>query len=307
MKLTSINARVDRSGKHNDRNFNYEESDHIKPELTCFNRTWNYAMDDSISFRDAELNFYTQEFSEHLDRINEKYIEYRKPNRIKSMEEYYCCRRSQPEDRIIQVGNYKDSINPDDLWDLANDYRREFNKRFYPNCQILTMALHADETTPHVHIRRVWCATDKDGYKYVNQTKALEELGYKMYNSSRYENAKKRFTCEDRLMLYNIAKEYYSDLNISDPEHRCHIDIRNYKLAEAVKTEKQIEDKYNDFEKNINALFAFYKNTGVFNDEKELEELLSLPRFEALSKMHEIFIERLPSLSGKELDTDLLR
>ena len=307
MKLTSINGRLDRSGRHNDRNFDIKGSEHINADLTRFNRTWNFSMDDDISFREAELSFYEQTFAEHLERVNEGYLKARKPECVKTMEDYYSSRRSQPEDRIIQIGNYKDTLDPDDLWDLANDYRRTFNERFYPNCQIITMALHVDEATPHIHIRRVWCAADKDGFKHVNQTKALSELGYNVSNSSRYDNAKKQFTCEDRQMLYDIAKDYYSDLDITNPERRIHFDIKSFKLSEAAKTEQRIDDKKNDLEKNTAALIAFYKESGVFNDDRELKEILSLPRPESFSKMHELFMERISSIGGREADLEYLR
>ena len=62
---------------------------------------------------------------------------------------------------------------------------------------ILSIALHADETSPHVHIRRVWDYTDRDGLTRLGQAKALEAAGVPLPDHGksvgRYNNRKMSF------------------------------------------------------------------------------------------------------------------
>ena len=62
-----------------------------------------------------------------------------------------------------------------------------------PNVKFLDLALHMDEGgAPHVHVRKVWVALDKDGEMYVSQRKALEDMRIQRPNpdkkNSRYNN-----------------------------------------------------------------------------------------------------------------------
>ena len=316
MKLTSINARVDRAGIHNDRNFDYEYAEHINAEKTPKNKVWNHTGNNTLTFRQAELAFYEQHFSEYLDKINQKYLSWRQPGNTKTMEEYYASRQSRPEDRIIQIGRYNDGIDPDELWAIATQYRNMFNKVYSPNCTIISMALHVDEETPHIHIRRVWTATDKDGLSYVNQKDALKELGFLNPAEGRFNNAKVDFTREDRQLLYQISKEYCYDIGIDRPEKKKHLDTRTFKFREDAERESRISAMLKELSEReascreretcldhcLDRLIGFYLDSGLFEDEEELESLKKATKYEMAVQMHDLFMQRIGTFSGREQD-----
>ena len=316
MKLTSINGRVDHIGTHNDRNFNVELADHICAEKTKNNRTWNYLENDEISFREAELLYYEQQFTDHLEAVNRKYLKHTQPQFVKTLEQYYESRRTQPEDRIIQIGDAHKSIDPDTLWEIGMEYKDLFNRMYSPSCRIITMALHNDEATPHIHIRRVWSSFDKHGNRYVNQKGALRDLGFSNCHNSRFENAKIDFSKEDRDMLYQISRDRCKDVEIVSPQKKEHINVRDYKFREDAERERRIdaknlelkereesiENKLSLLDDHLSRLIEFYDNSGLFTDEEEREELAKKSKFDMINAMHELFMERVSSLGEREID-----
>lgn len=212
MKLTFKNKRADANGRHNDRNFDVSKSDHIDRERSDGNRYYTYNGNHDDTFRDVELGFYRERFAKYVDAQNLRNAENRHKGRHKTIEQYYTGRYTRPEDLVIQVGGVKDgSIPPEKLWDACEEYRRRFDEKYGERCKILTMALHADEATPHVHVRRVWISDDRNGLERVNQGKALESLGFDRPDMTKPEdmknNAKQAFTASDRQMFRDICKE----------------------------------------------------------------------------------------------------
>lgn len=323
MKLTSINGRVDHIGTHNDRKFNVELADHICAEKTKDNKTWNYLENDEISFREAELLYYEQNFTDHLEEINKRYIKNAQPQHIKTIEQYYESKRTQPEDRIIQIGDAHKSIDPDTLWEIGMEYKDLFNRMYSPSCRIITMALHNDEATPHIHIRRVWLSFDKSGNRYVNQKGALRDLGFSNCHNSRFENAKIDFSKEDRDMLYQISRDRCKDIEIVSPQKKEHLNVRDYRLQENMERERRIEanlaeikevkkqidinntileENLSKIEYHLSNIIEFYDNSGFFADEEEREELAKKPIYDMISTMHELFMERVSALGEREID-----
>ena len=54
MKISSINARIDRAGKHNDRNFDISRAPHIDGEKISENLYWTYNGDMEHTFAEVE-------------------------------------------------------------------------------------------------------------------------------------------------------------------------------------------------------------------------------------------------------------
>ena len=52
-------------------------------------------------------------------------------------------------------------------------------QQFGQNFKILDGALHMDESTPHIHVRSVFVAPNKDGDLMPNQSQALTAMGFK--------------------------------------------------------------------------------------------------------------------------------
>ena len=103
------------------------------------------------------------------------------------------------------------------------------------------MALHVDEETPHVHVRRVWMVEDEHGNEYVSETKALEELGEPLLDShrpqSKINNPKITMTQTDIELFRDICRERGIDVEIGK-DKKEHLSTLDYKL---MKRQEEIE------------------------------------------------------------------
>lgn len=245
MRVTTINARTDRGGKHNDRNFDICKSSHICASRTNDNKYYTYNGDMESTFEQLEKQFYEENFMSHIEKQNQKNKEAGHSERNRTLDQYYRHNYSRPEDRILQIGNIKEHASAEELWDCALEYAIKFNDQFGDYCKILDMALHVDEATPHVHIRRVWLAEDKNGDAYVSQTKALHKMGFQNQNTSKWTNEKTEFTRLDRRLFYEICRERGLKVEIDNPVRRKHLSIPEYKKAmdELGEMERTIEQK----------------------------------------------------------------
>ena len=81
----------------------------------------------------------------------------------------------------------------------------------FPNAKILDFAVHLDETTPHVHMRKVWLAQDEYGDLYINQNQAFKEMEIERPHpekpQGRYNNPKMVYSEICREKFIEIAKE----------------------------------------------------------------------------------------------------
>lgn len=231
MRLTTQNARKDRGGKHNDRNYNIKNSTHIDSSKSEGNKYYTYNGDTESTFEQLEKQFYEENFLSHIEKQNERNKKGGHSKRNMTLDQYYRHDFSRPEDRILQIGNIKEHASAEVLWDCALEYARQFNDRFGGHCKILDMALHVDEATPHVHIRRVWISEDKDRDLCVSQTKALHKMGFQNRNTSKWSNEKTEFTHMDRQIFYTICKDRGLKVEIDNPVKRKHLSIPEYKKA----------------------------------------------------------------------------
>ena len=75
----------------------------------------------------------------------------------------------------------------------------------------MDIAIHNSESVPHAHIRRVWCATGKDGLLEVSQAKALEQLGIERPDptkkETRHNNRKQTFSKMERKIALECARQ----------------------------------------------------------------------------------------------------
>ena len=161
MKVTNRCARKDKAGKHNDRNFNLVNAPHIDQSKVNQNKYWTYNGDQEHSFAEVEKEFYARHFTDFIDVQNKKNSESRHKDRNKTLDSYYHGARTRPEDQLLQIGDKNNHATPEELWECAMTYMERFDQIYGDKCKILDMALHLDETTPHVHIRRVWIAEDE--------------------------------------------------------------------------------------------------------------------------------------------------
>ena len=231
MRATSHNARAGKDGaysaKHNDRQFNLDNAEHIDQSKTSQNITGEWTR-TGISFEESEKRYYEEHFRAFLDFQNAKYEAHRNKRDQKTMDEYRKSKRTCPEETIYQIGRKDDTISPELLSSIVGK-QIAWEARNFPNVKILDYAMHVDEQgAPHVHVRKVWIAHDKSGNLRVNQNGALEEMGIKRPDlckpQNRYNNPKMTYTRDCRQHLIEVCRSYGIEIE-TDPLEKSKIGL----------------------------------------------------------------------------------
>lgn len=216
MRATIHNGRTSHLGaftpKHNDRNFNISHAEHIDPERVKDNRYWNWTGNPETTFEAAEIAFYEKHISAHLEAQNSKYMAQRHAERVRSMDEYRRSPQTCPEEVILMIGKAGDTI-PADMMARIIQEQINWEQRQFPGVKVLNVALHMDEQgAPHIHERRAWVYTDRDGNLAISQNKALEQMGVELPNPDkprgRFNNRKQVFSRMCREHLLQVCREH---------------------------------------------------------------------------------------------------
>ena len=216
MRATIHNGRTSHLGaftpKHNDRNFNIKNAEHIDPERVKDNRYWNWTGNPETTFEAAEQAFYEKHIQKHLDAQNARYRAQRHAERAKTMDEYRKSPQTCPEEVILQIGKMGDTI-PADMMARIIQEQINWEQQQFPGVKVLDVALHMDEQgAPHIHERRAWVYTDKDGNFAISQSRSLEQMGVELPNPnkprSRFNNRKMTFSRMCREHLLQICREH---------------------------------------------------------------------------------------------------
>lgn len=241
MRATIHNGRTSHLGaftpKHNDRSFNISHAEHIDPERVKLNRYWNWTGKE-ITFEDAEIAFYEKHIRRHLDAQNARYRAQRHAERAKTMDEYRKSPQTCPEEVILQIGKMGDTI-PADMMARIIQEQINWEQQQFPGVKVLDVALHMDEQgAPHIHERRAWVYTDKDGNLAISQNKALEQMGVELPNPdkprSRFNNRKQVFSRMCREHLLQICKEHGLEIEeIPQEKSRSGRTLEDYQAGEA--------------------------------------------------------------------------
>lgn len=283
MRTTSHSGRFNRqtgevfSANHNDRNFDLDNAEHINADLTQFNKYYTCYPGD-MSFQEIERKYYTENFKEALEAKNERYKASGHAEDVKSIDDLLKSRRTCPEEVIYQVGTQKQTIKPELLDEICRKQLTWEQKQF-PQAKILDAALHVDEATPHMHVRKVWEAQGKDG-KIVSQTKALEQMGVerpdKTKAKSRYNNAKMTYTRACREHFQELCKEY--DLEIeTEPQEasKSGLALKEYQRRQEEEKLKEAEKQLESVNEEIGFQDMYLLNVNELAEkrEKELEQV----------------------------------
>lgn len=220
MRATIHNGRTSHLGaftpRHNDRNFNISHAEHIDPERVKDNRYWNWTGNPETTFEAAEITFYEKHISAHLEAQNARYRAQRHAERAKTMDEYRKSPQTCPEEVILQIGKMGDTI-PADMMARIIQEQINWEQKQFPGVRVLDVALHMDEQgAPHIHERRAWIYTDRDGNLAISQNKALEQMGVELPNPNkprgRFNNRKQTFSRMCREHLLQICREHGLDI-----------------------------------------------------------------------------------------------
>ena len=250
MRATICNKRTSHLGaftpRHNDRNFNISHAEHIDPERVKLNRYWNWTGNPETTFEDAEAAFYEKHIRKHLDAQNARYKAQRHAERAKTMDEYRRSPQTCPEEVILQIGKRGDTI-PADMMARIIQEQINWEQQQFPGVKVLNVALHMDEQgAPHIHERRAWVYTDKDGNFAISQNKSLEQMGVELPNPnkprSRFNNRKMTFSRMCREHLLQICREHGLEIEeIPQEKSRSGRTLEDYQAGEAEKRAAEAE------------------------------------------------------------------
>lgn len=247
MRITNHNKRVP-SARHNDRNFDLSTAKHIDPSRTKYNAYWT-CYGSNTPFAEAEERAYNTLFTDGLNASNKRHIANRHPERVRNMAAYMESKQTCPEEVLYYIGSKQDTDKPNaqTLWNITMQLLK-WQRKTYPQCRILDLALHQDEQgAPHIHVRQVWIGHDRDGNNIVSQTKALREMGierpYPGEKQGRYNNPKQTFTAAVRAKYMALCMEQGLDVDIIPQETSksglAHLDYQAQQARQEVKQLKQ--------------------------------------------------------------------
>lgn len=256
MRVTLHNARSGKNGvfsaSHNDRTFKSQD-EKVYREKTSNNLYWclgSKEMHKGSPLRDfdkVEHDVYVEYFSKALSAQNAKHKKAGNLDRIKSIDDYRKSKRTCPEEVLLYIGNKDTHADVDTIQTISSEYLKWQTKTF-PNVLPLNAAIHVDEAgAPHMHLRQVWRAFDKNHDPVVSQTKALAELGIERPDpskrESRYNNAKQTFTRMCREKLLEICKTHGLDVE-TNPRERSESGLSQaeYKARKETEHARQAQD-----------------------------------------------------------------
>lgn len=238
---------ISRTGnaKHNDREQNITDG-HVDPSKSNKNLYWSW---NGQGFYASERSFYYDRYKDWLNHKNSIYINNRHKEKCITMNQLLTAQRTKPQEMILQVGNNRNHIQEKDLEKCLLDFLNVMDS-YKENVHILNWALHADEATPHIHIRYVMDYTDKDGYAHISQRQALHCLGFdapiqEIPDTMRYNNPSVTFTSELRDRWYNICEQngIHIDRSVDRTTVQQHYQILQYKVNQLQKDELALRMK----------------------------------------------------------------
>lgn len=332
MKLSFQHDKVDSTGKHNDRNFDLSKAPHIDPSMSEGNMYYSYnGKEKEKSFRDIELEFYEKTFGEAIRKQNERNRIAGHSERNKTVKTYFSDKRTRPEDIIIQVGKRGNCLDSNRLWDIAMEYKNRIETTYGNNCKILTMALHVDEpdpttkeSSPHVHIRRVWTHERSNGAVVYSQDGALRDLGVPISNGQEKKHTRQHtFSSMEREMLRTICKEKSVELEpeptLKEQERARHLSVPEYRKAMKELDEIQLKlssaqeevKAYEPIKKEITETISNFEDflTGVeFQNRfvREIEEARQKSLNERLKTISKILKAEMQRISDAESITSAM-
>ncbi len=269
------------SGGHNDRSFlkniPKEQETNIDRSRCKDNEFWSWTdeltedeydrltdlvtagdLDISSDFTFDEMAYYRATFQTALDKQNEKHLQGGHRNRIKTMEQLYASKRYCPEETILQIGKMGNTVDSAVFTDCINDYMDyldEWNESHGKPMKILNCALHVDEATPHVHMRRVWQYTD-EGVTRIGQEEALKRAEVELPNpaapNGQHNNRKMTFDKMMREKWIQICMDHGLDIETEPVSGSHHVSTKAYARRqddERRKKEAKLEEDQKAFER----------------------------------------------------------
>ena len=257
MRVTRHIGKIGKNGpyspKHNDRQYDYVNDNHIKPNKTADNWYWHRYIKNypDMSFDDCERKFYEDTYICHLREQNDRYIKDGHRNRCKSVDDYRKGKNTAPDEIIYYIGSVGNTVDADTLKKIVIE-QINWETKTFSNVAILNVALHVDESgAPHIHMRQAYVAHDKDGYPESSMTGAMREMQIDRPDitkaKGKYNNAKMSYTKMCRDHFANLCRQYGLQIEMQpQPAKKSGKTLDDYKAdkqKEVIKKNKEIINK----------------------------------------------------------------
>ena len=301
LKLTRHNGRAGTHGtynpKHNDRNFDLTNSEHIDPERAKGNiygdcvHGFRSALspqdpdDLAATFSEVERQFYESRYSNFVESQNERNAKIRHTERNRSIPDLLSSRKTCPEETIYQLGTKDDHASGEVLLAVVTEFIEEFKARFGDHVHVLDWALHLDESTPHIHERHVFDCENKHGEVAPQQEKTLETLGFELPDPdkplSRRNNRKITFDTACRKMLFDIAKRHGLELE-EEAEYgsRKYLEKQDFILAKQKAQLAAQQSKLDELTLKVNDMETLIDEVSAAAYDKAVEVVADVVRTE---------------------------
>ena len=301
LKLTRHNGRAGTHGtynpKHNDRNFDLTNSEHIDPERAKGNIYWDcfhgfrstiapQDPDDlAATFSDVERQFYETHYTAFVESQNERNAKIRHTERNRSIPDLLSSRKTCPEETIYQLGTKDDHASGEVLLAVVTEFIEEFKGKFGEHVHVLDWALHLDESTPHIHERHVFDCKNKYGEVAPQQEKALEALGFELPDPdkplSRRNNRKIAFDAACRKMLFEIAKLYGLELEEeAEYGNRKYLEKQDFILAKQKEQLAAQQDRLDELTLKVSDMETLLEDVSAAAYDKAVEVVTDVVRTE---------------------------
>ena len=301
LKLTRHNGRAGKHGtynpKHNDRNFDLTNSEHIDPERAKGNIYWDcfHGFRSTIApqdpddlagtFSEVERQFYESRYSNFVESQNERNAKIRHTERNRSIPDLLSSRKTCPEETIYQLGTLDEHASAEDLLNIVTEFIDEFKAKFGEHVHVLDWALHLDESTPHIHERHVFDCENRYGEVAPQQEKALEALGFDLPDPdkplSRRNNRKITFDAACRKMLFEIAKRHGLDLEEeAEYGNRQYLEKQDFILAKQKEQLSAQQNKLDELTLKVNDMETLIDEVSAAAYDKAVEVVTDVVRTE---------------------------
>ena len=200
----------------------------VEPCIRCDRDSGNVmhivTYDDVKDIKEAEKLLYEDMFRSELDIQNEKYRKKGNYGRIWTMDEFRTSPRHRPLENMLKIGNKKDHLSAQELFDV---YRKFYGwrKARFGDVLIVVGAVIYIGCTPHIHERYVLYWTDEAGIRHTGIDKALAQAGvglpFSGCEKSQYNHRKMMFDriCREKWLDFVEEKlKDYPEFELDRPE-----------------------------------------------------------------------------------------
>ena len=301
MKATYHNGRASKGEKVYNANHNTlaetrNQQRHIDHELTMENKIWVRDLEnlESPQLRETEgsfdasayeLEFYKKRYGEARERKNADYVKSGHKDDVRTMEQVIKNPKTAPLETIFQIGTMTERVEPEVLERATKEFINWMQKEYGSNMDVLDVALHVDEATPHIHARCVLFGRDKEGNRDVNQSGAFRELKIERPDPTKkqgkYNSPLMTFTERNRQKFYDICQSYGLEIDreVKSPSQK-NLEVLEYKTEKLQEELNRANEKLRQYEQQ--AQEAQRQEMASVARKEKIERVAAAARKEAL-------------------------